>query len=330
VPPLAADAATDDSGGDRPGANADAEAAPTAADAPAAFLPPDEAAPAAFAPPGGAQQQTAFAPPGSATAPVSAVPPIAASPAFSPPPPAAPPFAAPMSPPGAPGAGAIPPGAIPAQGPPTAAPPPGFFQARTLGQPAAFAPPPGAGAPPPGGFQPTAVAYEYGSGAASSAELASPGRRILGYLIDVVILAVVSVPIWLIGVASLGTTTTTTDQFGNTTGFSSGVGGASFFAVLAVLGLVQVLYHVGFVALKGQTPGAMVVKVKVVLRSDGAIPGWGPAFMRWVPNLVSFVPCLGSFLAIGLLIWALVNLFSNPLRQTPYDLAAKTVVIDVS
>ena len=83
-------------------------------------------------------------------------------------------------------------------------------------------------------------------------------------------------------------------------------------------------------AAKGQTPGAMLVKVKVVRLSDGATPGAGPATMRWVPNLVGLIPCLGPLLALGLWIWALVNLFSNPLRQTPFDLAAKTVVIDVS
>ena len=52
--------------------------------------------------------------------------------------------------------------------------------------------------------------------------------------------------------------------------------------------------------------------------------------MRWVPNLVGLVPCLGPFLSLGLWIWALVNLFSNERRQTPFDLAAKTVVIDAA
>ena len=72
----------------------------------------------------------------------------------------------------------------------------------------------------------------------------------------------------------------------------------------------------------------MAMKVRVVRHSDGQIPGWGPAFMRWLPNLVGLVPCVGSLLSLGLMIWALVNLFSNPLRQTPFDLAAKTVVVN--
>jgi uncharacterized RDD family membrane protein YckC len=102
-------------------------------------------------------------------------------------------------------------------------------------------------------------------------------------------------------------------------------GGFLLFVVAATVG--QVLYEVAFVAIKGQTPGKMLLKIKVVREVDGQIPGWGPAFLRWIPNLVSLVPCVGSFLSIGLIIWALVNLFSNPKRQTPFDLLAKTLVV---
>ena len=91
-----------------------------------------------------------------------------------------------------------------------------------------------------------------------------------------------------------------------------------------------IAYHVVMVALKGQTLGAMAVKVKVVRLSDGETPGWGPAILRWLPNAVGLVPYCGSCLSFGLMIWALVNLFNNERRQTPFDLAAKTVVIDVS
>ncbi len=98
-----------------------------------------------------------------------------------------------------------------------------------------------------------------------------------------------------------------------------------FFDGAEALG--QALYEIAFIAVKGQTPGKMLLKVRVVRETDGQIPGWGPATMRWVPTLVGLVPCVGSFLSLGLWIWALVNLFSHPKRQTPFDLAAKTVVI---
>lgn len=133
-------------------------------------------------------------------------------------------------------------------------------------------------------------------------------------------MAAVLVPLYFV---LLGTAASTPDsQLGSTVA----LGGFFVFAIVATVG--QVLYEVAFVAIKGQTPGKMLMKVRVVKREDGQIPGWGPAFMRWLPNLVSLVPCVGSFLGLGLIIWALVNLFNNPLRQTPYDLAARTVVVD--
>jgi len=186
------------------------------------------------------------------------------------------------------------------------------------------------GGQPPGGFQPAAQPYQYGSGLPGGVNLATPGKRIVGYLIDGIILAVVFIPLWILLFASLGDSTTTTDQFGNTTNFNGSLGLGGIFMLTLATYAIQMLYHVGFVAVKGQTPGAMVMKVKVVRHADGQVPGWGPGFMRWIPNLVAVVPCIGSFLGLGLWIWALVNLFNNPLRQTPFDLAAKTVVIDVA
>ena len=110
-------------------------------------------------------------------------------------------------------------------------------------------------------------------------------------------------------------------MFGNTTGFNASLGVGPTLLLSVGLMAIQALYHIAFVALKGQTPGAMVVKVRVVRLSDGQIPGWGPATMRYLPNAVGLIPCcVGSLLALGLWIWALVNLFSNERRQTPFQL----------
>lgn len=151
------------------------------------------------------------------------------------------------------------------------------------------------------------------------ATLAEPGTRILARIVDWLIMAAVLIPLYLIllGSASIGTDSAA----------AGGVFFGGFFVFFLAVTIGQVLYEVAFIAVKGQTPGKMLMKVKVVRDSDGQIPGWGPAFLRWVPNLVSLVPCFGSFLSLGLIIWALVNLFSNPKRQTPFDLAARTVVI---
>ncbi len=164
--------------------------------------------------------------------------------------------------------------------------------------------------------------YQYGVGAPRQTVLAQPGKRILGRILDWLIMMAVLLPFYflLIGASS---TTASSD------GAPSGLFFGGFFAFMLVATVGQVMYEVAFVAVKGQTPGKMLMKVKVVRDADGQIPGWGPAFLRWAPNLVSLVPCVGSFLSLGLFIWSLVNLFSNPKRQTPFDLAAKTVVIAV-
>lgn len=222
--------------------------------------------------------------------------------------------------------------------PPGAVPPPGAYS-----RPPAPPTPPGQdprtpqygtpqygtpqyGTPQYGTYQPPAAPYQYGQGLATSAVLASPGRRIGGYLIDLVILFIGLGVVWVAAIAVMGSTATTSiDNFGGSRSELSGAGAGVMLAAYAVTFLVPVLYQVVFVALKGQTPGAMLVKVKVVRLSDGQTPGWGPAIMRWLPNLAG---ALCSILTLALWIWALVNLFNNELRQTPFDLAAKTVVID--
>lgn len=260
-------------------------------------------------------------------------------PPFPPVPPAAPPAV----PPAAPGIPPVPPppGSYSQAPPPT----PGAPQYGAPQPPTQFGAPqppnpygapqygvPQFGAPqPPGGFQPPAAPYQYGTGLPSSATLATPGKRIAGFLIDAVILFVIYIPVLIAFFAMVATSSTTTDDFGNTTGFNSSMGPAGSILFTLVLLGIQGLYHIAFVALKGQTPGAMLMKVKVVRLSDGETPGWGPATMRFVPNLVGLIPCcIGSIASLVLWIWALVNLFSNERRQTPFDLAAKTVVIDVS
>lgn len=212
----------------------------------------------------------------------------------------------------------------PPPGPPSTPPAPGAFGApQVYGSPPP-SPTPGYQTPgyPGGGYgggQIPAQPYQYGTGVPSQVALAEPGKRIIARIIDWLIMAAVLVPMYFL-LIGLGASSSGSDA-------ASGlfVGGMFMFMILATLG--QVAYEVAFIAIKGQTPGKMVMKVRVVRHSDGQIPGWGPAFMRWLPSLVGLVPCVGSLLSLGLMIWALVNLFSNPLRQTPFDLAAKTVVV---
>ncbi len=218
--------------------------------------------------------------------------------------------------------------------PPPGTPPPGppQFGAPQYGTPAPQFGAPQYGAPPPGGFQPAAVPYGYGTGLPSGAALASMGSRVGGWLIDWLILLVITLPIYFGLSFAVSSSTQMSDSSELADVMSASAG--SIVASLAIVALcvgIWIVYHAAFVATKGQTPGAMVTKVKVVNLSDGQTPSWGTAFKRSLPNAVIVIPCCVGYLAIlGLYIWGLVNLSSNDRRQTPFDLAAGTVVIDVT
>jgi uncharacterized RDD family membrane protein YckC len=134
--------------------------------------------------------------------------------------------------------------------------------------------------------------------------------------------------VWVIAGVTIGASTSTqVNEFGFAEDEMSGAGVVALIGAYAITVVVPILYHIAFVALKGQTPGAMIVKVKVVRLDDGQIPGWGSSVLRWLPNLVQ-IAC--GILSLVLYIWALVNLFNDERRQTPFDKAGRTVVIDVA
>ena len=87
--------------------------------------------------------------------------------------------------------------------------------------------------------------------------------------------------------------------------------------------LVAAAYETFFVALKGQTPGKMMVNTRVIRADNGGLPGWGPAAGRWV------IPTIGYGLLIlpGLLVHA--SLLWDDRRQGWHDKAVKTLVVKV-
>jgi uncharacterized RDD family membrane protein YckC len=82
--------------------------------------------------------------------------------------------------------------------------------------------------------------------------------RLGAYLIDSIILWVIS---WII--TAIGT------------GWGAAMAG----------GIIGVAYFVCFWAWRGQTPGKMLLKVKVV-RTNGAEIGWGRAFLRYLGYII--------------------------------------------
>ncbi len=125
-------------------------------------------------------------------------------------------------------------------------------------------------------------------------QLAEPWRRLVARLVDIVILFI------------------------------------SFSIILGVLGvsenqvlplLLAAVYEIVFTALKGQTPGKMILRIKIVRASNGYLPSWGQAAIRWAIPIVGFV-----FLVLpGLLVWA--SLLWNKRKQGWHDMAGRTLVI---
>ena len=87
-----------------------------------------------------------------------------------------------------------------------------------------------------------------------------------------------------------------------------------------VSGLLQLLplaYHVGFWTWRGQTPGMMLVGLRVARESDGSSPGLGRSFLRYIGYLIS-----GFALGIGF-IWVAFD----SRKQGWHDKIAGTVVV---
>jgi uncharacterized RDD family membrane protein YckC len=89
-----------------------------------------------------------------------------------------------------------------------------------------------------------------------------------------------------------------------------------FLAGSLVKIIINVAYATFFVGHFGQTPGKMVLGIKVV-NYDGTIPTYATALVRYLVSILS-----GAAILIGY-IWA----FFNKEHQTWHDLAAKTYVV---
>jgi uncharacterized RDD family membrane protein YckC len=115
--------------------------------------------------------------------------------------------------------------------------------------------------PPPGSGPP--------SGRYAGSPFASWGRRVLGYLIDVVLLAVVIEIVRLIG------------------------GGLIVEAVVYVAGLALLGWMNGA---SGRTPGKRVVGIRVVRDADGRVLGGGLGLVRALCHFLDTVACLLGWL----------------------------------
>jgi uncharacterized RDD family membrane protein YckC len=103
-------------------------------------------------------------------------------------------------------------------------------------------------------------------------------RRVVAFVVDKCVLALVSVTLFFIGSLLLGLRLPS-DFSGEITGSFL----ISYYGTTTVLNMVYFTYFHGTV---GQTPGKMMLGLKVIQRS-GAPMTLGVAFLRWVGYIIS-------------------------------------------
>ena len=138
-------------------------------------------------------------------------------------------------------------------------------------------------------------------------EIAEPWRRLVGFVIDWMILVMIALILVSVLRIDLG----------------EGEGLRLPASVLIVQGLVAAAYYIGFTVSRGQTPGKMLIGTRVVMERTGQIPGLRPSAVRWVvPGVFAFLPGV-SVVAAVIYGWLLFD----SRRRGLHDKAAKTVVV---
>ena len=85
-----------------------------------------------------------------------------------------------------------------------------------------------------------------------------------------------------------------------------------------------IAFEVAFVALKGQSPGKMATRIRVVRADEGLDPGWGRSISRSIlPAALVFIPVVGWLL----LLLVCISLLWDRARQGWHDKVARTLVI---
>jgi len=164
-------------------------------------------------------------------------------------------------------------------------------------------------------------------------ELASRGARLGARIIDVLIVAFIVLLI-LVNFALILNVAGLVDFEDSETPEGSEVAdfelGNFIILMLVVTGIwcVYGVYEVVLTAVKGQTLGKMIVKIKVVRADSGSVPEGKQSVIRWIiPTATIVLLPVGGFF-ISLLVY--ISLLWGSDRQGWHDKAAKTLVIKAS
>ena len=131
---------------------------------------------------------------------------------------------------------------------------------------------------------------------------ASPGSRLVAYILDIIIQFLIVVMLGIAGRSSSGR--------------SSSCIGAIFALGIIV---VSVGYFPYFWARSGQTPGMNAMKIKVVRDADGGPVTVGPAILRLI----------GLWIGLAVFYIGVIWIFIDKRKRGWQDLFGGTVVVDV-
>ncbi|MHB8771741.1 MAG: RDD family protein [Syntrophales bacterium] len=140
-------------------------------------------------------------------------------------------------------------------------------------------------------------------------------RRLFAYAVDKLILYAIAVLLLLVAIAALVLSGFSTHRIVAGGNPLKGIG-PFFLLYLGALFIIDMLYFTWFHGSVGQTPGKMLLKLRVI-RASGEEMTFGAAFLRWAGTYVSSL-----FLSLGYLWIAL-----DGRKQGWHDKIAATLVI---
>lgn len=167
----------------------------------------------------------------------------------------------------------------------------------------------------------------------SEPALASWGARVGAYLLDIIPFIVLVTLVlgtfgWfdLVGRAADGDESALTELEALST-----PGSAASVSSVVVGAIGYFLYNVGFHMRRGQTPGKMLVGIRVRMLDEDRLPDARAAVLRWAvqqggPQLLSSIAGLGFFAGLFSIVDHLWPL-RDPRRQALHDKAARTIVV---
>lgn len=160
-------------------------------------------------------------------------------------------------------------------------------------------------------------------------------NRIIAYIIDVIILAIIGFVVSLVLGGLFGgiTTAATVDSAGGELNFGA------FIVVTIVQLAISFGYFGYFWSVQRGTPGMKLLSLQIGHESDGRSIDWSQAAIRWlILGIPSILATFASYMSAGLgfilsivgLVWLIVLLYTiaqSPTKQGIHDRYARTIMV---